>query len=202
MVSDNIFMTTTGSHVIFLVCHYVFPGECPSSSLFVLAESEWGPTGACAWGPFTVPVPPLATVPGGGLQNTSSTNATNIHTHTPPLSHVQTEPFNLLNIYLFIEDIFSLWVQPFCPPSLCPTLLYALSRPIYCLVHGFLKQNVNMWHDHHGWPPIALCECDFFIYFGDYVVFNLHQAHFPPSRTAAAGEWISSVRYKSLCQYK
>lgn len=126
MVYDSIFMTTTGSHVIFLVCHYVFPGECPSSSLFVLAESEWGPMGACAWGPFTVPVPPLATVPKGGGDAKHKLNQRNKHTHTPPLSHVQTEPFNLLNIYLFIEDIFSLWVQPFCSHSLCPALLYAL----------------------------------------------------------------------------
>lgn len=161
--------------------------------------------GCLCLGSLCCSYPSLNYSPGGVCKTQAQpTNATNRHTPPPPppLSHVQTEPFNLLNIYLFIEDIFSLWVQPFCSLSLCPTLLYALSRPIYCLVHGFLKQNVNMWHDHHGWPPIALCECEFYIYFGDYVVFNLHRAHFPPSRTAAAGEWISNARYKSLCQYK
>lgn len=159
MICVDFYVTTVGSGAVLLVCHYVFPGECPSSSLFVLSESEWGPMGAPGWGPFTVPVPSLSYSPGGCKTQTEPTRQ--MYTRYSFLLYRRSPLTYWVFIYLLRTSLVCECSHSAPLPSLCPTLLRALSRPIYCLVHGFLKQNVNMWHDHHGWPPTALCECGF-----------------------------------------
>lgn len=183
-------MTTMGSCIVLLVCHYVFPGECPSSSLFALSELEWGPVGAPGLGSLYCPCPSLSDSPRGCKTQTEPTQQT--YSHYSSLMYRRSPLTYWIFIYLLRTSLVCECSHS-VPSHLCPTLLHAQSRPIYCLVHDFLKQNVNMWHDHHGWPPTALCACADFYLFGDYVMFDLHQAQFPPSKATAVGEWISNV---------
>lgn len=139
-----------------LACLFCSPVTSLESVLcsFVCVVGERMKSRGAPRGPFAVPVPPLATAPGD--HNTSQTCI-----HTLQLSHVQTEPFNLLTIYLFIEDVcFFFFTFPLFLYLLLVRVLphsFTLYRSLSdTALYSFLKENVKTWYK-LSQPSVSAC---------------------------------------------
>lgn len=147
---------------LFCLCVTKFR-ECPSRPVCVVRVRKWSPPRALGVRLQFLFLPSYSPP----RTTTQAKPTQHIHSTELSLRHVQTEPFNLLTstvIYLFI-DIFLFFLQrvlPFCFIHLFLILTHktppTLGHIWYCLVHSFLKENVNMWHDHHYWPHSFVCE--------------------------------------------
>lgn len=113
--------------------------------------------------PSLLQFPPLATVPEDAKTQAQPTQP--MQTCYSSLMYRRSPLTYWIFIYLLRTSLVSWSAAILFPLTLSYIIPHTFSRPIYCLVHSFLKQNVNMWHDHHGWPPTALRECGFVFIF-------------------------------------